>query len=123
MLEVSIEGDRAVASAFARYSRMVEDLRDPLEDTVREGERVAVRLTPVLTGRLVNDFVRRSTRSEATLTVGEGVEYAGVQNYGWPARGIEGRHFVEGAQDVIDRTAGDAVSDELERAARLVGLM
>lgn len=124
MLEVTatITGDRSTSAAFARYGRMVVDLEDPLEETVDAGERAAAAVTPVLSGALVRDYVVRATKTEATLTVGDRVDYAGVQNYGWPARGIEGKHFLEAAEEVIDRTAADAVSDELTRAARLAGL-
>lgn len=122
MISSTITGDRATALAFARYARLVGDMSRPLEEAADAGRVAAVDRAPVLTGRLVDSIVVRSSREEATLTAGEGLDYAGVQNFGWPARGIAASQFMDAAEEVVDREAADDVSGELERLARVVGL-
>jgi hypothetical protein len=45
--------------------------------------------------------------------------YTGVQNYGWPAHGIEGKRFVERARDIVQvrivRRLDDGIQKVLDR--------
>ena len=41
--------------------------------------------------------------------------YSGVQNYGWPARGIKARRFVEKARDNAQRKITQRLTDGLQR--------
>lgn len=120
MLAVEIIGDREAARAFSRFAAYVDDMSRPLGDLAREGEGVAREVAPVLSGALVSSIVGEASRSEATVTAE--AEYAGVQNYGWPARNIEASRFMEAGEEAIDRRSVDEVEDELERIARVVGL-
>jgi hypothetical protein len=54
-------------------------------------------LVPVGSGKLANSVGVVASQTSAAVKAGTAarVPYAGVINFGWPARGIEGKHFLE----------------------------
>lgn len=43
------------------------------------------------------------------------LRYTGVQNYGWPAHGIEGKRFVERARTVVQRQVTQRLATGIQK--------
>lgn len=122
MLKATVTGDRAVADAMARFARLAGDLSDAHLVIEREAEKSVLELVPVWSGALIGSLHGESGPGETTLTIGEGLEYAGVQEGGWPARNIAGHGFMAAGQKTAEKTSKDQIDDELDHLIRLAGL-
>lgn len=122
MLKTSVTGDRAVADAMAWFARLADDLGDAHQEIEQAAERSVLELVPVLSGALIGSLHGETGPHESTLTIGEGLEYAGVQEGGWPARNIEGQGFMAAGQKTAEETSRDQIDDELDHLIRLAGL-
>lgn len=122
MLTATVSGDRAVASAMARFAVLAGDMSSAHQLVEQEAEAAARELVPELSGALVGTLRGDVEQQGMTLTIGEGLEYAGVQEGGWPARNIAGHGFMAAGQQVAEENSRDAIDDELDHLIRLVGL-
>lgn len=123
MLTVRAYGEDRIADAFGAMARRVRDLSPAWSRTGAAIVATAVPLTPVLTGRLVATLRHEATSAGATVSAGgRGVVYAGVQNYGWPARNIRATRFLNIALELNQSTAEREALSEVERVAHRVGL-
>lgn len=120
MITVSVSGDRTVARGLGTLAARLSDLSPAFRALGVRMRQTAAPVTPFLTGRLVRSLTARENRHGVTL--GSDLVYAGVQNYGWPARNIRGRHFLEKAEELADRQGPDEVEDLLTATARRAGL-
>lgn len=78
---------------------------------------------PRRSGRLAGSARGEVTGRRAVASIGRGaIAYAGVQNYGWPARGISGRHFLERAEEAARPLAVRQLEDSINREIRKQGL-
>lgn len=122
MLKVTVTGDRDVADAMSRFARLAGDLSEAHREIEQEAEKSVLELVPVLSGALIGSLHGEAGPAETTLTIGEGLEYAGVQEGGWPARNIEGHGFMAAGQRTAEGTSRDQIDDELNHLIRLAGL-
>jgi hypothetical protein len=124
VIAVRVYGEDRVRSAFGRMRRGVDNLTAAWRRINAELLSTAVPLTPVLTGRLVRSLKAEASRMETTFSAGGGdVVYAGNQNYGWPARNIQARHFFDGAIDANREEIPGEVMSAVEAVARRAGLL
>lgn len=89
------------------------------------GEMLAATLpaVPVESGALVSTLKAAPRSDGVDVTAGGGfVVYAGVQNYGWPARNIGASRFMERAEQTAEQRAGSEIESEISSMIRRVGL-
>lgn len=122
MLKATVTGDRAVADAMARFVRMAGDLSDAHQEIEKAAEKSVVELVPVLSGDLLGSLHGETGPDQMVLTIGEGLEYAGVQEGGWPAHNIEPHGFMAVGQKTAEETSRGHIDDELDHLIRLAGL-
>lgn len=100
--------------------RLGDGADDP--DVARRGaELVADEVrerTPVDSGDLVVSIrVEQATPSAAVVAGSPSIPYAGVQEYGWPARNIDAQHYMA---DAADESADDVTDIYAEHVGGLV---
>jgi hypothetical protein len=123
MISVSVRGLDRVARGLRALAARVRDLSPAWRLLGARAVQTARPLTPVKSARLVNAI--RSRPTSGGLEVGvRGVVYAGVQNFGWAARNIRARHFLEGGptEELLRRDAPREAEALLTRTARMAGL-
>lgn len=118
-LDVDVDA-APVRAAFASLGRRLRDLRAAWAQVGARMEDAAHPLVPVESGALV-DSLRAQAENDG-VAYGSYLIYAGVQDRGWPAHGIEGHHFTSAAADAADRDAVDLLSPAMQRQIDLVGL-
>ena len=112
---IRVEG---IAQAQRGLSRLMGDLQDMrvFHDIAETASRVAVSFTPRRSGALAASVRPAAARNRATVTAGSArVPYAGVQNYGWPARGIPAVDFLARTDDVMRHRAPDQLQRAVDR--------
>lgn len=78
---------------------------------------------PVESGALVSSLKAAPSSNGVDVTAGGGpVVYAGVQNYGWPARNIAASRFMERGERTAEERAGSEIESEISGMIRRVGL-
>lgn len=124
MITVSVRGLDRVAHGLRALTGRLRNLTPAWALIGARVISVARPLTPVLTARLVRTLKARATADELLVSAGEGLEYAGVQNFGWAARNIRARRYLEGgpAQRAAEVEAPRIVEALLTRTARMAGL-
>lgn len=88
---------------------MPEDYRDVAGIAAEEISNQA----PRLTGALASSPEPGGSANQGHVLLP--LVYSGVQNYGWPARGIKARRFVEKARDNAQRKITQRLTDGLQR--------
>lgn len=83
-------------------------------------ESAALPVVPVESGALVDSL--RATAGPMGVMFGSGLVYAGVQDRGWPAHGIEGHHFMARAEDAAESQAVDLLAPAIQAQINAVGL-
>lgn len=123
MIAVSVRGLDRVAHGLRALAGRVRDLSPAWRLIGARMVAAAKPLTPVKTARLVNTIKAKPGRTDLVLSAGGGgVVYAGVQNFGWAARNIRGRHFLEAGAARAETDAPREIESHLTRTARLAGL-
>lgn len=120
---VTITGLRETVRALERYGADVADLKGVMQ---RVGELVAVEirhLAPHRSGRLARSVRPSKAKSKAIVRAGSArVDYAAVQNYGWPGHNIEPKHFMERGLESKQADALRELADGLNEIAARHGL-
>lgn len=114
-----VTGVPQLARALDAVGRECEQ-SDALGPIARDIARLIAEHAPRKSGRLAGSAQGTVIGRTATATIGRGtIRYAGVQNYGWPARNIIGRHFIERAEDTAEPLAArkleESISHEITR--------
>jgi hypothetical protein len=95
---VTIKGVNEVIRSLKQYQGAVDDLKDA---NAAIGNKVAVTAkatAPYLSGRLAGTVrANRAMKKVQIKAGGAAVPYAGVIEYGWPARNIEAQPFLRRA--------------------------
>lgn len=119
-MRIDVDGLNEVLSAFKVLTHEVSDLDDAFrnigENTVREARARA----PMLTGRLAGSIQATNGNNEVTITAGSGLEYAEVQEFGWPGHNIEGSHYMYRSLDYDN--ALQEIEGSIDEVIRRVGL-
>jgi len=113
--------DAGVARAFGALRRgLVAAQRAAWATVGAEALEDTIPLVPVESARLAGSLV--SAPGATGVEISSDVVYAGVQNFGWPARNIAGHHFMDRAEGVIEDQAPVELENELQSLIRRVGL-
>lgn len=119
----------AVEVADKGVSRALSALRSDLDDLeggwTRVGDSAVEAVSPfvpVESGALVDDLKAEAEPLGLRVVIGEGVPYAGVINFGWPARNIDAVRFMDKAPQVIEQVAPDELAQEIQGAIDALGL-
>lgn len=122
-VRVQVLGNESVAKALRSLSLKARDLSRAWE---RIGSKIvtdAIPMAPVLSGRLVNSI--RNSKGKTRTTVRAGTNrmepYVPIQHYGG-YNNIEAKPFLTTALHKNEGYAEEAVSDEIDRLIRSVGL-
>ena len=120
---VRVEGARELRRTLRRAGDDLADLKD-VHGRVAEKVAVAARpRAPWMTGRLSGSIRTGATKTSAIVRAGgSSIPYAGVQEFGWPRRGISPQPFVvpaahdteaawtaeyvDGIQAIVDKVEG-----------------
>ena len=123
MLRVTVR-TREVEAALRKMRLKPRDLAAAWDRIGAAIKVTAVPLAPVgVTGRLVKSIRQGKAKTQAIVRAGsKPVPYAGVINYGWPARNITPVHFLNDALEANRSRAVDEVHDEINTIARRAGL-
>lgn len=126
MLSLTLEGDREVIKALKKTGRIrMSDLRPQWQQIAQQIAGDAVRFVTVDTGRLAHSIRAGNASTRSVVRAGGksyGVEYAGVQNYGWPEHDIEPEYWLNEALLGNADTANETVKSGIMRLARRNGL-
>src|SRR5688572_11567979 len=104
--QVYVKGLRETQRALAKLGAAADELKDIMARIASEGAEVAAGFVPVKSGALKRTVRGNRAKARATVTIGRSKSnaYAGVQNYGWPAKNIEGSNFVEKTDNAFMET-------------------
>lgn len=95
---VSVKGLREVTRSLNQYAGAVDDLKEANAKIGSKVAQTAIATTPKLTGRLASTVKSNRAQRKVQLKAGGArVPYAGVIEYGYPARGIEAQPFLRRA--------------------------
>jgi phage gpG-like protein len=114
---VEVDGATQLASSLRRVSNDLDDL-DVAE--ARAGQAIRQRaseLAPKLTGRLAQSI--RADTGGVGVAIGSDVVYAGVQEFGSPAKGIRAQPFLRPAADDTGQWV-EFYADEVQRKLNTV---
>lgn len=119
-----VTGVSAVVRDLLAIGLEVEDLKDAFSAIAAMGARIAAGAVHSRTGRLAGDVRGNRARGKAVVTAGRAsVPYAGVQNYGWPARNIRAQGFMQAADRIVGgRTGLQILEREVNRQIRKRGM-
>lgn len=114
-----VEGVREVVKALTDLGFEVADLKDVFSEIADRGADAVAAATPRASGALAADVRGNRAKSKAVVTAGRSsIPYAGVINYGWPARGIEPSEFMQRGEAVIEpdalRLLEDGINDKIK---------
>ena len=124
MIKLQVEGAERTSRAFRSLGLKSRDLSAAFGRIGAEIARDAVVLAPVgETGRLAASIRAGKAKTRATVSAGYArTPYAGVINYGWPARRIAPSYFLNDALEDNADTATREVFSEMQRLIKSVGL-
>jgi hypothetical protein len=116
---VTIKGVNEVIRSLKQYQGAVDDLKDA---NAAIGNKVAVTAkatAPYLSGRLAGTVrANRAMKKVQIKAGGAAVPYAGVIEYGWPARNIEAQPYLRRAAWDNREYAKNEYSKNLQAIAR-----
>jgi len=95
---VSVKGLREVVRSFNQYEGAIKDLKEANYAIGSKVSKTASAIAPNASGALAGSI--RANRAKQKVQIkagGAAVPYAGVIEYGWPARGIEAQPFLRRA--------------------------
>ncbi|WP_395691798.1 hypothetical protein [Nocardioides sp.] len=115
-LSIEVDNLADVTRALREVGVYVDEPKDALEEIAERGARAVERHTPRRSGRLAGRVSGRQSRKAAVVTAS--TDYAGVINYGWPARNIAPAQYMqEGEADVLPDAVSifeDAINDQIK---------
>ncbi len=100
---VRVEGRAELARALRQMTGDLSDLKDANAAVADLVAQAASSRAPRRSGALAASVRGNRAAGRATVTVGGArIPYAGPIHYGWPARGIEPRPFVDDAASATE---------------------
>lgn len=121
MTGVRITGLKETLRALEKTGVDAQDLKNVMREISDIVARAATPRTPVKKGKLALSIRSGSAKTKATVYAGNGrkngVPYAGVIHYGWPARSITARPFLDEARALNIERAVTLLAEELGRLA------
>lgn len=116
MATTYVTGLREVVRNMEKIGADAQDMKDVFTAIGTMVMVDAARLAPSKTGRLAASIKPTKTKNKAAVRAGSArVPYAGVINYGWPARNIRARKFLQIAIDSNETKAIEMMDEGLGR--------
>lgn len=116
---VQITGLRETVRRLERLGVDASDLREAFGEISREVVTEAASLAPYVTGSLAGSIRAGNTKNKSIVRAGRAsVPYAGVINYGWPARGIAPTEFLTGPANKNPEAKRRRIEQNLDRLIR-----
>lgn len=123
MIAVEVESARVSRAFLDLVRRLRTDLRGAWEQIGARMVANTVPVVPVESAALVNSLKAEANAEGVDVTAGSSsVVYAGVQNFGWPARNITGTRFMDRAEDTAESDAPDELASAIQTLINRVGL-
>lgn len=121
---VRITGLRETVRDLQRLGVETQDLKDAFRKIGATVARKAETKVTVRTGELRGTIRTGQAKNKAVVRAGYASrgEYAGVENYGWPSRGIRATHFLTDAANENQEQHVDTIEAELARLVRRLNL-
>lgn len=120
-MRIDVDGALEVANSIQVLAREVSNLDEAFS---RIGEDIADRArarAPKLSGLLASTIQATNARNnEVTISAGNGLEYAGVQEFGWPQHNIEPHNYMYGS--INFSSALEEVDGEIDNVIRRLDL-
>lgn len=111
-VQIRIDGLRKTLRALEAAGTAAEDMRDLMHSLGLIVVNAAQPATPTLTGALRGTLRAGRGKTKAVIRAGTAaVPYAGVQHYGWPARGINATNFLTNAVQSTRNTTFAALDE------------
>lgn len=121
---IRVEGLREKIRALEAAGVSVTDLKEVFGGIAKDAARLAASKAPRRTGRLAASIKGSRAKNKAVVRAGRAkVPYAGAVNYGWPARNIAGRQFMQKADKAIRPTLRPRIDTALRTLMREKGLV
>jgi len=122
-VRVQVLGAKSVQRALRSLDIRAKDLSRAWERIGSKIKHDAIPLAPVLSGALVNSIRNSKAKTRAIVRAGNNrmEPYVPIQHYGG-YHNIEAKPFLTTALHENEGYAGEAVSDEIDRLIRQVGL-
>lgn len=99
------------------------DLKEAFGEISREVVTEATARVPYVTGRLSGSIRAGNTKNKSVVRAGRAsIPYAGVINYGWPARGIPATEFLTGPANEDPEGKVRRIEQNLNRLVRKYNL-
>lgn len=112
-----------VARSLLALRVLLGDLSSAWRQIGADVVTATVPFVPTKSGALVASLKAAGGRDGVDVSAGGGsVVYAGVQNFGWPARNIEASRFMDRAQSAAETEAPRELESEIQSLIRRVGL-
>ena len=120
---VQITGLREAVRDLQKLGVSVEDLKAAFGAISDQVVSEATRIVPTESGRLAGSIRPARTKNKAVVRAGSAsVPYAGVINYGWPSRGIEGTGFLTDPANSNAAEYARQIDDAIRDLIRKYGL-
>lgn len=98
VISISVEGEAQVKAALNKVEKDLIDRSELNKDLSDELSKKASAMAPRLTGALASSVKGNPTNEKAQILAGNNVvPYAGVQEYGWPAKNIQAQPYLRPA--------------------------
>lgn len=109
MLEVKLEGTKELQDLLIKLGKDLESNSELNEELSSNLAQKASSIAPRLTGSLASSIVGNPSPQKAQIVAGSAaVPYAGVIEYGWPAKNIQ-------AQPYLNKTVNSNMGYIIER--------
>lgn len=113
---VRVEGLNETVRALQGMGAGLDDLKDafaPIASEAAEASRPHIRTK---TGKLRGTARGNRAKNKAVVTWGRAsVRYAGVQNYGWPKRGIRAMDFTGATDRAMETRAPELITENINK--------
>ena len=97
-ISISVEGEAKVKAALDKLEKDLVDRSELNKDLSTELSQKASAMAPRLTGALASSVKGNPSSEKAQILAGSNaVPYAGVQEYGWPAKNIQAQPYLRPA--------------------------
>ena len=121
---IRVTGLRETLKDLEQLGLDVDDFKDTFSAISQRGAQLAAGFVRSDTGALAGSIRGNRAKNRSTVMAGRGKtkNYAGVQNYGWPARNIPAQGFMQKADERLKPTIIPMLENELNAKIRKRGL-
>ena len=120
MAVVKVTGLKECLKALKNAGDDFEELKDANNELAKDIASKAAAIAPRLTGNLASSIKGNRAKNKVSVKSGSSkVPYAGVQEYGWPARNIAAQSYIRRAaaenMDSIMKTYEDNIKSIIKK--------